>query len=132
MPVIHASESYLLEPGQNRNYTCPVCAYSALPYPPERDEICLCCGTHFGYDDAGTTHRELRNNWLRMGGHWFSPVDPAPESWNAWHQLSLADFDIDVPEPTGETLFKTNTRMIVKWFDVNFPVTIQPRLTIRA
>jgi predicted amidophosphoribosyltransferase len=56
---------------QKQNYTCPVC-HSALPYPPEWDEICLCCGTHFGYDDASTSHQELRNDWLRRRGRWSS------------------------------------------------------------
>lgn len=39
------------------NNTCPICFYTALFDPPYdvngygSDEICPCCGFHFGYDD---------------------------------------------------------------------------------
>lgn len=42
-------------------YTCPVCAYERMPYPPKNYNICPCCGVEFGYEDFVATHRELRN-----------------------------------------------------------------------
>jgi len=51
-----------------------------------------------------------------------------PQAWNAWHQLRLADYDFDVPEPIVEGE-RINTTMNVRLFDVVFPVTIL-RLTV--
>ena len=33
------------------HFTCPVCAYTLMPYPADEGNICPCCGTEFGYDD---------------------------------------------------------------------------------
>ena len=48
----------------SNNYTCHVC-----DDPPERYEICPCCGTEFENDDEIYTHEELRNKWIRSGMH---------------------------------------------------------------
>ena len=56
-------------------YTCPVCAYAALIYPPEDFTICPSCGTDFGYHDSNKTNAELRAG---VGEAWPSleqPVD---------------------------------------------------------
>ncbi len=67
------------------NQTCPVCAFSELPYPPENYHICPCCGTEFGNDDAYYSHAQLREMWVATGAHWF--FGNAPAGWNPWLQL---------------------------------------------
>src|SRR5260221_9124431 len=54
------------------NYRCPVCFYPSLPLPPEDHNICLCCGTEFGFDDFDSTFDELRERWVRNQMPWFS------------------------------------------------------------
>ena len=82
-----------------RYHTCPVCAYPEMPYPPERHEICPCCGTEFGYDDFSRSHRELRNAWLRSGGPWFNPLEAPPVNWSPFLQILRAGYDFDEPIP---------------------------------
>ena len=69
------------------NNICPVCGF-ALPYAAADFHICPSCGTEFGYDDAGRTHAELREAWLRNGALWWSPLAPAPAEWNPYRQVS--------------------------------------------
>lgn len=64
---------------------CPVCAYKNLPYPPEDYNICPCCGTEFGNDDAQFTHEQLQRQWIAAGSPWF--FGNPPPNWNAWNQL---------------------------------------------
>lgn len=52
------------------NNICPVCGY--LGCLIEDWHICPCCGTEFGYDDAGRTHAELRRRWIDGGMKWWS------------------------------------------------------------
>ena len=66
--------------------TCPVCGYLML-YPASDFHICPCCGTEFGYDDAGRRYAELRTEWLRAGAVWWSPVDVPPDGWDPFLQL---------------------------------------------
>ena len=66
--------------------TCPVCGY-LMAYPATDYHICPCCGTEFGYDDAGRTYAEIRAAWLRGGAHWWSPVDSQPDGWDPYLQL---------------------------------------------
>ena len=66
-------------------YSCPVCAFPRLPYPPTDYHICPCCGTEFGNDDAEFTHQQLREMWLAGGAYWF--FGRPPERWNPWMQL---------------------------------------------
>jgi hypothetical protein len=65
--------------------TCPVCSYKNMPFPPEDYNICPCCGTEFGNDDAYATHEQLLMRWLRNGAPWFFGV--APLGWNPYLQL---------------------------------------------
>lgn len=65
---------------------CPVCGYN-LPYEPADYNICLCCGTEFGYDDSGVSYDELRSRWVEAGAKWWSIDYPAPKDWNATKQL---------------------------------------------
>lgn len=69
-------------------YTCPVCGYDKLSEAPLDFTICPSCGTEFEYDDAFATHIQLRADWLRKGARWWSPVDPQPEGWDPYLQLS--------------------------------------------
>ena len=75
--------------------TCPVCAYPDMPYPPRDYNICPCCGTEFGNDDAIRSHEELRAAWVGQGATWFFGAEP--EFWNPWTQLINAGFGSSVP-----------------------------------
>lgn len=66
-------------------YICPVCFFDAMPYPPKDYDICPCCATEFGNDDADHTHEELRRIWVANGAQWFYERPPA--NWNPWLQL---------------------------------------------
>jgi hypothetical protein len=65
--------------------TCPVCAYPDMPYPPSDYNICPCCGTEFGNDDAIASVDELRARWIEHGAPWFYGVSPL--GWDAVLQL---------------------------------------------
>jgi hypothetical protein len=60
------------------NYTCPVCGFDSLEYPPEDFAICPSCGTEFGLDDANYTIEELRARWIKGGSQWWSISDSFP------------------------------------------------------
>src|SRR2546430_2324621 len=78
-------------------FECPVCGYDRLWRPAEDFLICPSCGTEFGYHDAQSNHTELRNQWLRRGAIWSSPVIPPPPNWDAYNQLVKAN----LLQPTG-------------------------------
>ncbi|MBD2515561.1 hypothetical protein H6G93_11155 [Nostoc sp. FACHB-973] len=71
---------------------CPVCGYLYLKYPPYDEygcpssEVCPCCGTEFGYDDANNTHEELRNKWIEKGMQWLME-EQKPMDWDVIIQL---------------------------------------------
>lgn len=67
-------------------YACPVCNYS-MDDPPRDWNYCPCCGTQFDYHDIGTTHEELRQDWIKGGMKWWSPVRDAPSGWNPAAQV---------------------------------------------
>jgi hypothetical protein len=77
-------------------YRCLVCGYPDLDEPPYDEfgcssfAICPCCGTEFGYDDAATSHEELRRRWVADGARWFSRATPPPPHWSAAEQLEQA------------------------------------------
>ena len=71
---------------------CPVCGFPGLSRPAAGWEICPCCGTEFGYDDANRSYAELRRRWIEDGCEWFALSCPAPEGWNAQEQLEKAGF----------------------------------------
>ncbi|MBB1179203.1 hypothetical protein DSM05_08560 [Pseudomonas sp. FW305-3-2-15-E-TSA4] len=66
---------------------CPVCKWELDFEPTQSFEICPCCGTHFGYDDAKATHAELRQKWIAAGLQWWSQSTPRPDGWDAEAQL---------------------------------------------
>ena len=70
-------------------YACPVCMFPGMPDPPENYNICPCCGTEFGNDDADHTYEELRSDWIRRGAPWFFGAPPA--NWNLFLQLVRAN-----------------------------------------
>lgn len=78
------------------NYGCPVCGYRGLEEAPRDErgeasfEICPCCGTEFGYDDATRSYSELRDGWVARGAPWFSAAQQPPAGWEAAKQLREA------------------------------------------
>lgn len=89
-----------------RRYRCPVCGWDGLDAPAwvensAADEICPCCGTQWGLDDAGPggvegrarRHAELRERWRASGAAWWSGSRPAPEGWDAGAQLVALDVE---------------------------------------
>jgi hypothetical protein len=85
-------------------FLCPVCGYPELWESPwsdgaPSDEICPCCGTHFGYDDVedgDAALREarwvaLRQEWTVRDHEWFSRVRRPRPGWNPEEQLSVFD-----------------------------------------
>ena len=68
---------------------CPVCGYG-MEEPPEQYNICASCGTEFGVHDVNASIEELRVAWLRTGPNWFSSVDPEPQDWNPFLQITEA------------------------------------------
>jgi hypothetical protein len=72
---------------------CPVCGWDQLDEAPYDGgaasfTICPCCGVEYGYDDATTTHEQLRARWLSEGMKWWSTGTPPPEGWSAEEQLA--------------------------------------------
>ena len=83
----------------NERHRCPVCGWDGLDRPAwvedaAADEICPCCGTQWGLDDAVPggvegrvrRHAELRARWVEDGAVWWSST-PAPPGWDAGAQL---------------------------------------------
>ncbi len=82
-------------------YSCPVCGFASLPYPPEDDHICPCCGTEFGNDDADYNYSQLREMWIAAGARWF--FGRPPEHWNPWTQLTEANLADSIPSEFRST-----------------------------
>jgi hypothetical protein len=87
-------------------YTCPVCFFTKLPYPPNDYHICPCCGTEFGNDDANFSYEQLREMWIAGGANWF--FGRAPEGWNPWLQLIRANYNPYYVRPGLTVNLKTN------------------------
>jgi hypothetical protein len=71
---------------------CPVCGFPDLPeaaYQVDLPsfEICVCCGTQFGYDDSTLSFGELRKKWIEGGCNWWGNLEQRPELWNPERQL---------------------------------------------
>lgn len=73
--------TYTYKTGES--YTCPVCRYSNLEFPPEDFNICPCCGTEFGNDDFDMTHEQLLAEWVKSGCIWWSKYEEPPEGWES-------------------------------------------------
>jgi predicted RNA-binding Zn-ribbon protein involved in translation (DUF1610 family) len=75
---------------------CPVCGFTGLAEPAYDEhrsasfEICPCCGTEFGNDDATRSHADLRAAWLAGGARWYSRAVAPPPDWRAMDQLRAA------------------------------------------
>lgn len=83
-------------------FECPVCGYDKLAKPPVDFSICPCCGTEFGYSDAGPeslaeTHAFLRRRWIARGAQWHSRYTAPSPGWNPWIQLIKAKHVGDIP-----------------------------------
>ncbi|MED1717541.1 hypothetical protein [Brevibacillus laterosporus] len=77
---------------------CFVCNYDGLYEPPyddrgvPSDEICPCCGFHYGYDDDDVADKEVvyqqwKEMWVGNGCKWFSKGRQSPKGWNPSEQL---------------------------------------------
>jgi hypothetical protein len=74
--------------GMINEFGCPICGYS-MEDPPTAYNICPCCGTEFDHTVA-SRHRQLREEWLKFGARWWSPVDQPPLGWNPYVQMLRA------------------------------------------
>ena len=76
-------------------YSCPACGFPGLDEAPWQgaapsDDICPCCGIHFGYDDFAGDRADLRpafysgwrGKWHTDGMQWWSS-EPPPVGWDA-------------------------------------------------
>jgi hypothetical protein len=60
------------------------------------DEICPCCGLHYGYDDAQAGRGDpdsdfyvgWRARWIMDGYPWFSAATPPPDGWSGPQQVA--------------------------------------------
>jgi hypothetical protein len=77
-------------------YGCPVCGYR-MPFPAEDYNICSCCGTEFGYDDAARNYTEIALLWTERGAKWFSSFVKPPRNWNPWLQMINAGLSYHIP-----------------------------------
>jgi len=73
-------------------FTCPICGFDGLNYPPNNFSICPSCGTEFGYDDEQYSHTELREKWITNGKQWWSRSIPITS------EISLLDNDSISPK----------------------------------
>lgn len=77
-------------------HICPVCGYPNLDEAPYDQHgcptynICPCCGTEFGYDDARSSHARLRERWIANGMSWWSSYLRPPGHWDPASQLKNA------------------------------------------
>jgi len=83
------------------NYTCPVCAFTAMPYPPAPYNICPCCGTEFGVDDRLQLPPQLRQAWIKAKMPWFDDITSPPIGWSPAWQLILGGFGSDLISHIG-------------------------------
>jgi hypothetical protein len=104
MPRVVGNTNYFdaITKRMKKNY-CPTCGYEQDEDPWKGKspsfEICLSCGTQFGYQDAirftGTEvqikdrYDELRKKWIEGGMKWssVSTIYIVPENWNPKRQL---------------------------------------------
>lgn len=75
---------------------CKVCGLDYGDYTWGKDgqtpsfEICPCCGTTFGYEDATTDGiLRKRSDWLEGNGKWFMAKEQ-PSDWDLETQLKSA------------------------------------------
>jgi hypothetical protein len=85
-------------------YSCPVCGFPGLRYPPRQFSTCPSCVTEFENDDFGTTVQEVQENWLRLrnawvaaGARWRSRIVRQPQGWSGLIQLREAGLTFQLP-----------------------------------
>ena len=78
---------------KNDALKCRVCGWTHASPPWGENgssptfEICSCCGTEFGYEDANADAiKSARQRWIDSGGKWFSPA-MRPSGWSLEEQL---------------------------------------------
>ncbi len=86
------------------NFSCPVCFYDRLSYPPRDYHICPCCGTEFDNDDAEYSYAELRDKWIADGADWF--FGKPPDNWSPWAQLAKTSFGVIAEGVTTPNIMK--------------------------
>lgn len=77
------------------NNICRVCGLEYEMFSPWGEnnntpsfEICDCCGTEFGYEDATLESiKKQRQAWIKNGAQWFSPEKKARD-WSLEKSLS--------------------------------------------
>lgn len=79
---------------RNDDFACRVCGLIQAEAPWGDDgqsptfEICDCCGTEFGYEDATVAAAiRARALWLEKGAPWSDPK-AMPNGWNLETQLA--------------------------------------------
>lgn len=102
------------------SYKCLVCGFDQMPYSPDKYHICPCCGVEYGVDDAFESHAAIRDEWLSVGGPWFSDVKPyvAPPNWDAWNQLDKAGYSYGVPRPASPIKVEVSSARIPRDFEL--------------
>jgi hypothetical protein len=101
--------------------------------PPSDYNICPCCGTEFGYHDAGRTYEELRSVWLHSGANWWSPCDLPPRGWNAYQQLITAGMNVTMATEqskisSGDASAYLQPERTLEFSYVNPPLTTANRM----
>lgn len=67
--------------------TCLVCGFE-MRYAAKDNNICVCCGTEFGYDDYHLSYSDLRTEWIENGaGWWDDDLSRQPPNWSASIQV---------------------------------------------
>lgn len=84
-------------------YTCTVCGYNKLEFPPDDYNICPSCGTEFDVTDAGISHESLRFRWKANGCKWWSRYQAPPNGWDPRRQLMV--FEMPTQTMKKEIMF---------------------------
>ena len=84
-------------------HPCLACGHSGLDEPlwdgdSASNQICPCCGLHYGYDDAAHGRGDpasgfyaaWRARWLVDGCPWFSTTTRPPDGWTGQEQVRQA------------------------------------------
>lgn len=109
-------------------YTCPVCFYDKLEFPPSDYEICPCCGTEFENDDERASHAQLRAEWIRRSAPWF--YRQPPTNWNPWMQLIRAGYGAAVPIFFSNFQFQEN--VVVENSGIRLPQLLSREVQLAA
>lgn len=104
------------------NYTCPVCGFDNLEYPPQDFTICPSCGTEFGFDDVNYSIPELKARWIKDGRQWWSNdvQFPIETGLNSHTSMRIA-FDSQTTEGFKEINNTERRTARLDWVEVRFP-----------